>query len=97
VHRYATDIPGFATTSYYLDQRTPTGTAERQCTGDAAAYGASGPRIAQAIPNTDPRSQPANRLTVTRALFFTAPGSSDGPRRAAQVATPLTVTVADAG
>ena len=62
VHRYDTDIPGFATTSYYLDQRTPTGTAERQCTGDAAAYGASGPRIAQAIPNTDPRSQPANRL-----------------------------------
>ncbi len=97
VHRYDTDIPGFATTSYYLDQRTPTGTAELQCTGDAAAYGASGPRIAQAIPNTDPRSQPANRLAVTRALFFTAPGSSDGPRRAAQVATPLAVSVADAG
>ena len=35
VHRYETDIPGFATTSYYLDQQTPTGTAERQCTGDA--------------------------------------------------------------
>jgi hypothetical protein len=97
VHRYETDIPGFATTSYYLDQKSPSGGAETQCTGDGTAYGASGPRVAQGIPNTDPRLQPANRLTVTRDLFFTAPGKSDGPRRAAQAGTPLAVSVANAG
>ncbi len=94
VHTYDTDIPGFATTSYYLDDSTPTGGVQTQCTGDAFAYGSSGPWVNQAIPNTDPRLGAANRLTATRHLFFTAPGASDGPRRAQQVAEPLRVAVA---
>ena len=94
VHVIDTDIPGFATTSYYLDDSTPTGSAQTQCTGDAYAYGSSGPWVNQAIPNTDARLGAANRLTVSRHLFFTAPGDSDGPRRAQQVAEPLRVAVA---
>ena len=94
VHAYDTDIPGFATTSYYLDDSTPTGTAETQCTGDAAAYGSSGPWVNQAIPNTDPRLDSPRRLTVRRHLYFTAPGATNGPRRAAQATTPLSLTVA---
>ena len=97
VHVTSTDIPGFASTSYYLDQKTPTGTAETQCTGDASAYGSSGPRIAQAIPNTDPTLGTADRLTVTRHLFFEPGGRADGPRRAAQIAHPLQVSVAPQG
>jgi hypothetical protein len=50
--------------------------------------------VNQAIPNTDSRLGTANRLTVTRNLFFTDPGASDGPRRAQQVAEPLRVAVA---
>jgi hypothetical protein len=94
VHTYDTDIPGFATTSYYLDDSTPTGSGQTQCTGDAFAYGSSGPWVTQSIPNTDARLGAANRLTVSRHLFFTGPGASDGPRRAQQVAEPLRVAVA---
>ena len=97
VHTFSTDIPGFASTSYYLDDSTPTGAGEQQCTGDAFAYGMSGPRIAQAIPNTDPTLASPQRLTTFRHVFFEAPGQVDGPRRTAQVTTPLRVTAAPAG
>jgi hypothetical protein len=96
VHTHSTDIPGFASTSYYLDDSTPTGTGEQQCTGDAFAYGMSGPRITQAIPNTDPTLASPQRLTTFRHVFFEAPGKVDGPRRSAQVATPLKFTAAPA-
>ena len=94
VHTYDTDIPGFATTSYYLDDSTPSGGAETQCTGDGTAYGASGPWVNQSIPNTDPTLASPRRLTVRRHLFFTAPGATDGPRRTTQATTPLSLSVA---
>jgi hypothetical protein len=88
------DIPGLNWSSYYLDQKNPTGSSEHQCTGDAAAYGSSGPWINLAIPNTDPRSVPYNTLEATRTLFFDSPGQVDGQRRAAQTVSPLQVSVA---
>ena len=37
----------------------------------------------------------ANRLSVTRSLFYDSPGKADGPRRKAQVANPLRTTFAN--
>ena len=57
-HSTATDVPSFTSTSYYLDDGTPT---QDQCTGDAAAIGSSGPWINHDLPNTDPRSARSTR------------------------------------
>ena len=62
--------------------------------GSASAYGMSGPWVSGAVPNTDPTVGPANRLAVTRHLFYDAPGKADGPGRKAQVAAPLRTTIA---
>jgi S-layer homology domain len=70
-HSISTDIPGFTYTLYYLDSTTP---PETQCTGDAFAYGSSGPRIAQWIPCTDPSMACANYLNTTRYLYYDPPG-----------------------
>jgi hypothetical protein len=92
-HRISTDIAGLNWSSYYLDQKQPTGASERQCTGDSAAYGSSGPWINQGIPNTDPRTTPFKTLEATRTLFFDSPGKADGQARAAQTLSPLQVSV----
>jgi hypothetical protein len=84
-----TDIPAFASSSYYLDDSTP---SEAQCTGDTQSFGASGPWINRAIPNTDPRSSPFNRLAATRTIYFEAPGKADGPARSAQAASAFQVS-----
>jgi hypothetical protein len=97
VQETTTNVPGFTSSAYYLDQKTPATSAETQCTGDGAAYGASGPRITQAIPNTDPTIGAASSLRTTRHLFFEPPGASDGPRRAQQIQSPLQVAVAPRG
>ena len=97
VHAINTNAPGLSWTSYYLDKTNPGGGAETQCTGDASAYGSSGPWINQGIPNTDPRSAPFNTFTATRTLFFELPGKADGPKRAQQVATPMQISVAPFG
>jgi hypothetical protein len=97
VHRVDTNVPGLGSTSYYLDDATPSGGAETQCTGDGAAWGSSGPWINQSIPNTDPRSSPFNTLTDSRTLFFELPRKADGERRSAQVDAPLQVSVAARG
>jgi hypothetical protein len=91
VHRTATDIPGFTSSSYYFDDKTPDSGAETQCTGDATAYGNSGPWITQAIPNTDPRATPFNSLTATRTLYFEDAGKANGAARSAEVAAPINV------
>jgi hypothetical protein len=88
-HSVDTDIPAFASTSYYLDDSTP---PEAQCTGDLQAIGASGPWINGAIPNTDPRSSPSNRLLATRTIYFEPPGKADGPARSAQAASAFQVS-----
>ncbi|MEK6252217.1 MAG: hypothetical protein AABM43_09795 [Actinomycetota bacterium] len=95
VHTFSTDLSSFNHTSYYLDKQNPGGGSETQCTGDASAYGASGPRVAQALPNTDPTLGTANRFTATRSLFYDSPGKTDGPRRKAQVTSPLQTTFAN--
>ncbi|MCL4288302.1 MAG: hypothetical protein KJ006_11750, partial [Thermoleophilia bacterium] len=94
VHRISTDVPGLDWTSYHLDDSTPSGPSQTQCTGDAFAYGSSGPWINEGIPNTDPRSTPFYSLTDRRTLFYELPGKPDGPRRSAQVDSPLQVSVA---
>lgn len=93
VQTLTTDIPGFTSSSYYLDKQNPGTGAETQCTGDASAYGASGPWITQSIPVTDPTLGTANKLAVIRSIFYDGPGKSNGPRRRAEVGAPLAPTV----
>ncbi|MBN1529064.1 MAG: hypothetical protein JW895_08385 [Thermoleophilaceae bacterium] len=94
VHTNQTDISGFGSTSYYFDDSTPASSGpEFQCTGDATAYGNSGPWINQAIPNTDPRTSPFNSLLASRILYFEGAGKANGASRAAQIASPIGATV----
>jgi hypothetical protein len=69
----ATDIPGFAYTSYYSDNATPSVT---QCTGDAFEYATSGTWIDQGIPNTDPQAATFNYLTGLRIVYYLPPNQS---------------------
>jgi len=77
-----TTIPAFTYGSYYLDDMTPSttlGSPEFQCTGDSAAYGASGLHVGAPIPCTDP--QPSVCATSypfegRRVMYFDAPGGS---------------------
>ncbi len=89
----ATNIPGFAYTSYYLDDTTP---AETQCTGDAFAYGASGVWVNQTIPCTDPALSCTNFLRANRTLYYGAPGVTVANAQTLfnDSAVPLTYTVA---
>ena len=82
VHTNATDIPGFTSSSYYFDDKTPDSGAETQCTGDATAYGNSGPWITQTIPNTDPRTAGFNSLHGHADALLRRRGQ--GERRRAQ-------------
>jgi hypothetical protein len=73
-HALETDIAGFNYTWYYLDDSTPPVT---QCTGDAFAYGQSGPWVNQSIPCTDPSASVctnARTLATTRVLYYDGPG-----------------------
>jgi hypothetical protein len=93
VHSFDTDVPGFTGgTSYYLDDSTPGGGVETQCTGDSASYGASGPWAGGTMPNTDPRTTPFNRFATTRVVYYEAPGKADGPARSAQAASAFSVS-----
>ena len=93
VHALSTDIAGLNVTSHYLDDSTPGSGAETQCTGDAQAFGESGPWVNSTMPNTDPRTTPFNSLSSTRTIYFEAPGKADGAARAAQANNAFTFTV----
>ena len=84
VHALSTDIAGLNVTSHYLDDSTPGAGAETRCTGDAQAFGESGPWINSTMPNTDPRTTPFNSLSSTRTIYFEAPGKANGAARAAR-------------
>jgi hypothetical protein len=88
-----TDIPGFAYTSYYSDDVTPSVT---QCTGDAFEYATGGAWVDQFIPNTDPSQGAAFTLIARRVVYYEAPNQLTdlAALRAQQATTPL---VADAG
>jgi hypothetical protein len=92
VHSLDSDTP-LTIASYYLDNKSPGGGAETQCTGDGAAYGSSGLRVTSSIPNTDPRNGTAAHVTDTRHLYFGSPsmGTHTAATRADQIASPLTV------
>ena len=93
VHTLTTDIPSFTSTSHYLDDSTPGTGAETQCTGDAQAFGESGPWINSTMPNTDPRTSPFNSLASTRTIYFEAPGKANGAARAAETGSPFQISV----
>lgn len=93
VHTLTTDITNLNVTSHYLDDSTPGTGAETQCTGDAQAFGESGPWLNSTMPNTDPRTAPFNSLNSTRTIYFEEPGKTDGPGRAAAVNSPFQFTV----
>jgi hypothetical protein len=93
VHTVQTDISPFTSSSHYLDDSTPGAGAETQCTGDAQAFGESGPWLNLSLPNTDPRSSPFKSLTSTRTIYFEAPGAANGAARAAQAGSPFQITV----
>jgi hypothetical protein len=94
VASFSTNFATPTTIGYYLDDATPTGTGERQCTGDAFAYGSSGSRITSALPCTDPAMGCTNTLTALRTIYFDSPGRSAAEAKLAseRVATPLTTT-----
>ena len=83
-------------THYFLDDTTP---PDVQCTGDAFAYGSSGPRINQNIDCTDPNAGSGgcdtNYLESTRTLYFEAPTltNSLAATRYSQAITPPAFTV----
>ena len=92
-HSVDSDIPGLAVGTYYLDDSTPGGGVETQCTGDAQAFGNSGPDLLGNLPNTDPRTSPSNRMNSTRTIYFEAPGQANGAARAAQAASAFQFSV----
>jgi hypothetical protein len=92
-HSTVTDIAPFTSTSHYLDDSTPGTGAETQCTGDAQAFGESGPWINANLPNTDPRTAGFKSLASTRTIYFEEPGKANGAARAAQAASPFQFTV----
>jgi hypothetical protein len=94
----ATNIPGFAYTSYYLDHAAPSGTT--QCTGDAAAYGSSGVYVNQAVPCTDPGAGIVGctsyfNLNTMSTLYYEPPSQSVGAAQAlnARANAPLAFVV----
>jgi hypothetical protein len=94
VHALTADTP-LTVGSYYLDDRSPGGGAETQCTGDGAAYGSSGLQVTSSIPNTDPRVGAAAHLTDTRYLYFGPPsiGADAARTRASEIEAPLKLRV----
>ena len=90
VHRLDTNVAPITVSSYYADAATPAAN-ERPCTGDTQLLGVSGPRITSPIPNTDPRTPGAARLTTTRTLYADPPGGGAAlaDRHAREVAAPL--------
>ena len=89
VHTTATDITGFTSTSYYLDDSTP---RRHRHPGDWRRKGER-PVGQPPDPNTDPRSTPSNRLMSTRTIYYEQPGKANGAARTAQVASAFGVTV----
>ena len=69
----ATNIPGLSIGSYYLDEAP---TESLQCTGDAAAIGASGPWLQSALPNTDPLRGEHKDLQFLRHALYAGPATS---------------------
>ena len=86
-----TNISGFAYTSYYDDNVTPSTT---QCTGDSSSYGSSGLYVNQFIPSTDQANGGTARLSAARNIYYEAPGQTNGPARKNDVLQPLTFNVA---
>ena len=92
----ATNIPGFAYTSYYLDKAPPPALTgiDAQCTGDSASYGASGVWVNQAIPCTDPGMGCTNYMNTTNTLYYAGPSQPVSAAQALnnQAKIPLTYT-----
>jgi hypothetical protein len=90
----STNIPGFAYTSYYLDDSTPPVT---QCTGDAFAYGSSGLYINTSIPCTDLIGGCTSILHPVMTLYYREPGTTttDAANLHAEATAPLTTAVDD--
>ena len=82
---------GVGVTTYWEDNKTNPTT---QCTGDADAYGSSGPWLNTSIPCTDPGTGCSAHLKATRVLSYVAPGVSvdAAELRARQAITPLAIT-----
>lgn len=82
---------GVGATTYWEDNKTNPTT---QCTGDAAAYGSSGPWLNSSIACTDPGNGCTAHLRATRVLSYVAPGvtAENAALRATQATTPLVVT-----
>ncbi len=80
LHTMSTNVTGMSIGSYYLDEIN---TVTTQCTGDAHAYGQSGHLIVgaptsslPAIPNTDPKTSPFSLLSLSRTVYYLAPGTT---------------------
>jgi hypothetical protein len=95
-YAWETDIPDLGLHSYYFDETTADW---KPCTGDKAAYAASGPATGE-LPNTDPvlgRPETLFHLEHRRTLYFDAPATTADDAKARVTASwfPLAVEVAD--
>ena len=87
------EIEGATPTAYYADNDT---SPPVQCTGDADAFGQTGPWIPEEIPSTDPRLGSSRVLRATRTTVLT-PDALTAPEAQAVLArldAPLAVSVA---
>jgi hypothetical protein len=102
VHRLVTDDVAVAeaVTTFYKDeldssteqcQACTEGCAEVEVASDPHMIGSHGPWMLASVPNTDPRKQPYNTVTVLRTQYFEGPGltAADAEQRRRFVETPL--------
>ena len=80
LHAMSTNIVGMTIGAYYLDELN---SATTQCTGDAHAYGQSGHYVIGVptsslpeIPNTDPKTAGFKLLSLSRTVYYMAPGTT---------------------
>ena len=92
-HQIETDIPGYAHTSFYSDDETP---SLEQCTGDLDEYATSGLWVNQAIPNTDPLVGPPHTLISRRTVYYEPPDQlvAFAQQRVAEAQTPFGLSMA---
>lgn len=92
VHLLDTTVSELPMMSFYTDDIDP---EVVQCTGDAAAYGQSGPSFDGPIPNTDPSNGSHDRFVLSRVIRYGPPdrSTSFAARLQDEVVHPLVVEV----
>ncbi|PWU20204.1 MAG: hypothetical protein C5B48_12800, partial [Candidatus Rokuibacteriota bacterium] len=85
---------------YHLVYRDGNTSGQQLCTGDDnELYGASGPQLNSAVNNTDEANRNLygggqySNLFYERDVYYDAPGQADGPRKLAEMQSPLQLSL----